>query len=62
MTRTYKRELSAAMLAYLFGMFIWGVWQPTAFEGAKFLTLPIFTFAGAAFGFDAWAKQIRGDR
>ncbi len=47
------------MLAFLAGFFIWGVWVETAREAARFLTLPIFTFAGGAFGLDAWAKQVR---
>lgn len=47
------------MLAFLGGFFLWGLRAPEAGEAARFLTLPIFTFAGGAFGLDAWAKQVR---
>ena len=57
--KTFKRETAVCMLAFLAGFFIWGVWVETAREAARFLTLPIFTFAGGAFGLDAWAKQVR---
>jgi len=58
--KTYKRETAAALLAYLGVMFVWGVFRGEAMEAARYLTLPVFTFAGAAFGFDAWAKQMGG--
>ena len=60
--KTYKREVAASMLVALFGFFVWGVFAPVAFEAAKFLTLPVFTFAGGAYGMDAWSKQIREDK
>ena len=57
--KTFKRELAAAMLGFLGVFFIWGVSNLQAAEAARFLTLPIFSFAGGAFGLDAWAKQLR---
>jgi len=57
--KTYKRELAVVMLAFLGALFVWGVFDPEAKDSARFLTLPIFTFAGGAFGMDAWAKQLR---
>ncbi|MBC7156581.1 MAG: hypothetical protein H5U20_03590 [Rhodobacteraceae bacterium] len=56
--KTGKREIACLMLAFLAGMFVWGVAVPAAMEAARYLTLPVFTFAGAAFGLDAWAKQL----
>lgn len=47
------------MLLYLLGLFLWGVFEPRADQAARFLTLPIFTFAAGAFGLDALAKQLR---
>ncbi len=47
------------MLIWLWGFFFWGVGNDQALEIARFLTLPVFTFAAGAFGMDAWAKQIR---
>lgn len=57
--KTYKREVAVAMLVYLFAFFLWGVFEPRADEAARFLTLPVFTFAAGAFGLDALAKQLR---
>ena len=57
--KTFKRELSVVMLAFLGVIFVWGIGNPQAAEAARFLTLPVFTFAGGAFGLDAWAKQMR---
>lgn len=47
------------MLALLFGFFLWGVFRETAMQAAEFLTVPVFGFAGGAFGLDAWAKQVQ---
>ena len=57
--KTYKREIAVALLAYLLGFFLWGVFEPEAGEAARFLTLPVFTFAAGAFGLDALAKQLK---
>ena len=57
--KTFKREVAVVMLGFLGVMFVWGVSTDTAAQAARFLTLPIFTFAGGAFGLDAWAKQLR---
>ena len=58
-TKTYKRELASGMLLFLGVFFLWGVENVQAAEAARYMTLPVFTFAGGAFGMDAWAKQIR---
>lgn len=55
--KTYKREVAVAMLLFLGGLFVWGVGEPEAKQAAQFLTLPIFSFAGAAFALDAVFKQ-----
>lgn len=64
--KTYKREIATVLLAILFGLFLWSFLEndPMILEGAKFLTLPIFTFAGGAFALDAKSKQLdqRSDR
>lgn len=57
--KTFKRELAAVMLAFLAGLVIWGIFDEQARDAARFLTLPVFTFAGGAFGLDALAKQLR---
>lgn len=55
--KTYKREVALVLMSGLAGMFIWGVFRAEAADAAKFLTIPIFTFAAGAFGLDALAKQ-----
>lgn len=59
MSKTFKRETAGAMLVFLFGLFTYGVYHENlvAIDAAKYLTLPVFTFTGLAFGFDAYAKQ-----
>jgi len=57
MNKTYKREVAGGMLVFLGVMFVWGVGNEVAIEAARFLTLPIFTFAGGAFAIDAVFKQ-----
>lgn len=58
-TKTYKREIAGALLVFLLGLFLWGIFDPTGrvTDAAEFLTLPIFTFAGGAFAMDAVFKQ-----
>lgn len=56
--KTYKREAAIVMLLFLAGLFLWGIWEPRAGDAAQYLTTPIFLFAGAAFGVDAYAKQV----
>lgn len=52
--KTYKREVSVLCIAATFAMALWGP------EGmAEIFVWPVFMFAGAAFGLDAFAKQIR---
>jgi hypothetical protein len=55
--KTYKREVAIAMFTFLGGMFVWGVYRTEAMQAAQFLTLPVFTFGGAAFALDAVFKQ-----
>ena len=57
--KTYKRELASLMMFGLWGFFLWGLFSPQAADAARFLALPVFTFAGGAFGMDAWAKQVK---
>ena len=51
--KTYKRELAIALLIWL--IYVVEVKDVTVVE---VLVWPIFAFVGAAFGFDAWGKQI----
>ena len=57
--KTYKRETAHAMLAVYFGLLIAGVWSEAAAEQAAALCPYAFTFAGLAFGMDAYSKQIK---
>jgi len=57
--KTYKREVAGAMLLSLLAAHLWGVYDERVAEMARFLTTPIFMFAGGAFGMDAIAKQMR---
>lgn len=54
MQKTYKRETAWALLLLTFALaFVGNV------EVAEIFVWPVFMFAGAAFGFDAYAKQIK---
>ena len=57
--KTYKREVAGCMLVFLALLFVWGVWTPEASSAAEYLTMPIFLFVGAAFGMDAYSKQVK---
>lgn len=57
--KTYKREIATVMVAFLGAFFVWGVFRAEAGEAARYLTLPVFAFAGGAFGLDAMAKQLQ---
>jgi len=57
--KTYKRETAWTLMAFLCGLFIWGIWEPEAMRAAEFLTLPIFALLGGALGMDSYAKQIQ---
>ena len=52
MKKTYKRELSVILLLWLAY-----VVEVKDVEIIQILVWPIFTFVGAAFGFDAFFKQ-----
>lgn len=56
--KTYKREVALVMIAFLFVLFIVSIWKPEVVGIAEYLTTPIFLFATAAFGADAYAKQV----
>jgi hypothetical protein len=58
MEKTYKREVSMAMLIFVAVFHVLGMWIPEAVQVAEYLTTPVFIFAGAAFGMDAYSKQI----
>lgn len=51
--KTYKRELAVLLLIWL--MYVVEVKDVNVIE---VLVWPIFAFAGAAFGFDSFSKQI----
>lgn len=51
--KTFKRELAVALLIWL--MYIVEVKDASIVE---ILVWPIFAFVGAAFGFDAYSKQL----
>lgn len=53
--KTYKRELAIALLIWL--IYVVEVKDVTVVE---VLVWPIFAFVGAAFGFDAYSKQLWG--
>lgn len=55
--KTYKREVAGALLVALMAAHVWGVFNPQAAAAATTLTLPVFAFAGGAFGLDAAFKQ-----
>jgi len=57
--KTYKREVALIMLVFLGASHLWGVFDERAAEMAAYLTTPVFMFAAAAFGLDAYAKLIR---
>lgn len=59
MQKTYKRELALVMLVLLGVLFVLGMSSVEAMQAAEFLTTPIFLFATAAFGVDAYAKQVQ---
>lgn len=58
MEKTYKREVAFLLLIFWAVLIVWGIYNPEAKEASRFATLPIFSFAFGAWGFDAWAKQI----
>jgi hypothetical protein len=51
--KTYKRELAVTLLVWL--AYVVEVKDVSIVE---VLVWPIFAFVGAAFGFDAWGKQV----
>lgn len=53
MAKTYKRELAVSLLIWL--VYLVEVKDVTLVE---VLVWPIFAFVGAAFGFDAYSKQL----
>tara|TARA_R110000744_G_scaffold209773_1_gene328777 strand:+ start:904 stop:1089 length:186 start_codon:yes stop_codon:yes gene_type:complete len=56
--KTYKREVALGMLVFLGALFVASIFKEEALGIAEYLTTPIFLFATAAFGIDAYAKQV----
>jgi hypothetical protein len=58
-SKTYKREVASLLLTVLLSLICLWVFfgNSLAGEAVKVLNLPIFTFAGAAFGMDSVVKQ-----
>ena len=59
MQKTYKREVAIAMLVFVGGFHVLGMWMPEAVQVAEYLTTPVLLFVAAAFGMDAYAKQAK---
>ena len=59
--KTYKREVAGVMLLAVFGLAGAGLFFENAKPILETLVYPVFTFAGLAWGFDAYAKQVKGD-
>jgi len=59
MEKTYKRETALVVLATWFIMWAVGAVHVGAAEQAEAIKAYVFTFAGLAFGMDAYAKQVR---
>lgn len=53
--KTFKREIAVALLLWL--VYVVEVKDVSVIE---VLVWPIFAFLGAAFGLDAWGKQLSG--
>ncbi|WP_420415140.1 hypothetical protein [Roseibium sp.] len=61
MTKTFKRETAIGMFLFLLVLCVFDLTSggtTGAFRWAELLALPIFGFAGVAFGLDAAAKQL----
>jgi len=56
--KTYKREVALSMLVFLGVLFVASIFKEEVLGIAEYLTTPIFLFATAAFGIDAYAKQV----
>ena len=53
--RTFKREVAVALLVWLVYIV-----ETKDVQIIEVLAWPIFSYVGAAFGFDSWGKQIVG--
>ena len=60
--KTWKREVSGAALLYVAGVSAWGLYTESqyALEILQILVPAVSLLAAAAFGSDAYAKQMRG--
>lgn len=60
--KTFKRETSWIMLAFIGGLFAWGAgWDnQAATHAAEYLTTFVFLFAGGAFGFEGFRQLNEG--
>ncbi len=59
MNKTYKREFAAFMVVVTMACFVAGFWHPYFKEVAELLLTPVMLNSGAAFGLDAFAKQVK---
>lgn len=59
MNKTYKREFAAFMVVITMAFFVAGFWAVYFKEVAELLLTPVMLNAGAAFGLDAFAKQVK---
>ena len=59
--KTYKREISTVLLAFILFMSLVWVFKPSqeAGEAVKTLLIPFITFAAGAFGLDEYTKNIK---
>lgn len=61
--KSYKREVSVAMLIFLGSMFVWGAgWDNrTATDSAMFLAPFVFLFSAGAYGIEGM-RQLSGPK
>lgn len=57
--KTFKRELSGAILLAYFILLIVGIWSPGAFAASEAVKFEAFSFTALAFGMDSAAKQFK---
>lgn len=57
--KTYKREFAVVMVAITIGFFVGGFWAEYFKEVGEMLLAPSMLNAGAAFGLDAYSKQVQ---
>lgn len=62
MRKTYKREVSLALLAYCagLGVYVAATGSPSGLAVLQLFIPSSFIFSAGAFGLDAWSKQLGG--